>query len=170
MKYLKYYEELNKELSKEVDIIYKDSNLVCLMPKSQKTSKMYGKGTEWCQKDKHGFDLHTKTLNNDKHHYEINFIIRFLFKNKRKIRFTYYPLKNSFYWAKDQHHHLMITTGNDFFNPKPLNINKIRDLEKETLELISKIPQECRDRVNEYIRKNIGKKANDFYIYRDIEY
>ena len=168
---LKYYEELNKELSKEVDIIYKDPNLVCLMPKSQKASKIYGNKTDWCQTKKDGFETHTKTLNTDKHHYEVNFIIRFIFKKeKKKIRFTYYPFKNSFYWAKDQKHHLMITTGCDFFNPKPLNIENVRWMEQSTLELIAKIPQECRDKVNTYINLHKGKKANNFYTYRSTEY
>ena len=89
---------------------------------------------------------------------------------KKKIRFTYYPFKNSFYWAKDQKHHLMITTGCDFFNPKPINIENVRWMEQSTLELIAKIPQECRDKVNTYINLHKGKHPKDFYTYRNTEY
>jgi hypothetical protein len=172
MKYLKYYEELNSELSKEVEIIYKDSNLVCLMPKSQKTSKMYGKGAEWCQKSFTGFNFNsgnfnymTKTSNS-----EINFIVRFLFKkNKgRKIRFTYKPLENIFFWSNESGNHVMFTTGNEFFNPKPKKVNST--IEQDILKLITEIPQECRDKVNEYINLHKGKHPKDFYIYRNTEY
>ena len=179
MKYLKYYEELNTELSKEVDIIYKDPNLVCLMPKSQKASKIYGKDANWCQKGFSGFNFNsgnfnymTKTFNS-----EINFIVRFLFKNNnldkkikrgRKIRFTYKPLENKFFWSNESGNHVMCTTGDDFFNPKPKKANST--IEQDILKLITEIPQECRDKVNEYIKLHKGKHPKDFYTYRNTEY
>jgi len=172
MKYIKYYEELNKDLSQEVDIIYKDSNLICLMPKSQKASKIYGKDANWCQKGFTGFNFNsgnfnfmTKTFNS-----EMNFIVRFLFKkNKgRKIRFTYKPLENLFFWSNESGAHVMFTEGNDFFNPKPKKANSI--IEQDILGLIKEIPQECKDKVINYINIHKGKHPKDFYTYKNTEY
>ena len=57
MKYILLFEELNKEnLRQEVDIIYKDSNLICLIPKTQRASYIYGHKTYWCSKEKGTFD------------------------------------------------------------------------------------------------------------------
>jgi hypothetical protein len=48
MRHIKLFEELTGKYKDETEIIYKDKNLVCLIPKSQMTSRIYGSGTQWC--------------------------------------------------------------------------------------------------------------------------
>ena len=169
MKYLKYYEELNKELSKEVDIIYKDSNLLCMMPKTQKASRIYGKGTKWCQTSRDGFGMWSASLRTN----DINFLIRFIFKNvngkPRKLRFTYEPTMDSFHWANESGIHYFKDYGiSDIFNPK-LDI-KLKKDEKDIIDLIKFIPNECKEKVINYIESKKNIKPNDIYKYNNIEY
>jgi hypothetical protein len=56
--------------------------------------------------------------------------------------------------------------GNNPFDVKPPK-DKIRDLEKDILDQIKLIPQECKDKIIDFIEKN----KNDYkYTYRDTEY
>ena len=47
MKYIKLFEELTGNFKDETTIIYKDKNLVCMIPKSQMSSRIYGQGTNF---------------------------------------------------------------------------------------------------------------------------
>ena len=176
MKYIKYYEELNTELSKEVDIIYKDPNLVCMIPKSQKTSKLYGKGTNWCQTKKMGFEIWSGLEGEKNSNFydrpinaKMGFLIRFLFKNDfkgnkkgRKIRFTYNPIENTFHWANENGKHLFDGNGDNFFNVVPKRKNS--STEEDIIYLISIIPEECKQKVKDYINSNKNKNPSDIYL------
>ena len=45
-------DELKGQYKDEVEIIYRDKNLVCLIPKSQMTSRIFGRKTEWYKNPK----------------------------------------------------------------------------------------------------------------------
>jgi hypothetical protein len=158
----KIYEELTGKYKEETEIIYKDKNLVCLMPKSQMTSSIYGQKTKWCQVSQSGFEGWSGKSNPEN---RLALLIRFLFKNGRKIRFTYF-ISNDFYWANENGSHVLGGEGNNPFNIKPPK-DRIRDTEKDILDQIKLIPQECKDKVLEFIEKN---KKDYKYIYRDKEY
>lgn len=152
-------EELNSKYSKEVEIIYKDKNIVCMLPKSQMTSNMYGKNANWCQLTKSGFNMWTK-------YYGGGILIRFLFKTGRKIRFSYFG-NNTFYWANETGYHVLSGENiENLFNPK-LPKDKERDIEKDILEHIKLIPDKCKQNVISFLKKH--KNGYD-YIYRDEEY
>lgn len=153
-------EELTGKYAEETEIIYKDKNIVCMLPKSQMTSKIYGKDASWCQTTIPGFDMWT-----GKHKSEKSLLIRFLIKGGRKIRFTYFPNKK-FYWANESGWHVLEGEGNPFEVQPPKD--KIRDVEKDILGVIrNMIPQECKEKVLDFIEKNL----KDFkYIYRDENY
>src|SRR3972149_3562154 len=51
-----FLKELTGKFKDEVEIIYRDKNIVCLIPKSQMTSYIYGNKANWCQKEKNGFE------------------------------------------------------------------------------------------------------------------
>lgn len=155
--------ELTGKYKDEVEIIYRDKNLVCMVPKSQMASHIYGRGTKWCQISKSGFDNWSKG----------GLLIRFLFKNGRKIRFTYFIGKyasTGFYWANESGHHILASEGaglNPFIvNPK--RHQYVRDAEKDVMNIIENdIPEECKQKVLEFIKKN--QESYD-YCYSDVDY
>jgi hypothetical protein len=157
----KFNEELTGKYKEETEIIYKDKDLVCMLPKSQMTSSIYGKGANWCQTQVAGFDMWSGKNRNEK-----ALLIRFLIRGGRKIRFTYFPNKE-FYWANESGWHVLKGEGNPF-EANPFKDNNIRDVEKDILDLIKdKIPQECKDKVLEFIEKNLKDYK---YIYRNQNY
>jgi hypothetical protein len=157
----KFNEELTGKYKEETEIIYKDKDLVCMLPKSQMTSSIYGKGANWCQTQVPGFDMWSGKNKNEK-----ALLIRFLIRGGRKIRFTYFPNKE-FYWANESGWHVLKGEGNPF-EANPFKDNNIRDVEKDILDLIKdKIPQECKDKVLEFIEKNLKDYK---YIYRNQNY
>ena len=156
----KFNEELTGKYKEETEIIYKDKDIVCMLPKSQMTSSIYGKGAAWCQTQVAGFDMWSGKNKNEK-----ALLIRFLIRGGRKIRFTYFSNKK-FYWANESGWHVLEGEGNPFEVQAPKD--RIRDVEKDILELIKdKIPQECKDKVIEFIDKNLKDYK---YIYRNQDY
>lgn len=156
----KFNEELTGKYKDETEIIYKDKDIVCMLPKSQMTSSIYGKGANWCQTQVAGFDIWTGKNKNEK-----SLLIRFLIRGGRKIRFTYFPNKE-FYWANESGYHVLEGKGNPFEVQPPKD--RIRDNEKDILELIKdKITQECKDKVLDFIDKNLKDYK---YIYRNLNY
>ena len=156
-----FNEELTGQYKEETEIIYKDKDIVCMLPKSQMASQIYGKKTNWCQVKKPGFEMWSGKNRPEKK----ALLIRFLMRGGRKIRFTYF-IDKQYYWASENGWHVLDGKGNPFEASAPKS--RIRDVEKDILELIKdRIPQECKDKVLEFIDKNI----KDFkYTYRDKEY
>lgn len=154
-------EELTGKYKEETEIIYKDRNLVCMVPKSQMTSHIYGKKTAWCQVTKSGFGMWTKPRKDI-----LGLLVRFLFKSGRKIRFSYFT-DGTFHWANEQGWHvLMGKEGDDVFSPECPKKN-IRDLEKDILEQIRLIPEECKEKVREFLERN---RKEYQYVYREEGY
>jgi hypothetical protein len=159
-------EELTGQYAKETDIIYKDKNLVCMVPKSQVTSHLFGRKTNWCQVTWQGFS--SWSGRGDSNH--LGLLVRFLFKSGRKIRFTY-DTHGEFHWANETGYHVLKgNPGDDVFNPKTPKEN-IRDIEGDILNLIKEIPEECKVKVREFIKENLKDlKYKGEYVYRDQDY
>lgn len=158
---LKTITEISDRIREQIDIIYQDKNLICFVPKTQESSKIYGSNANWCQRHKSGFDMWS----------ERGLLIRFLFKGGRKIRTTYYfkkkrPFDDTYYWANENGWHVL--TGQD---ENPFNAvnrkGRIRSTEKDIIDLIHTIPEECKTKVLEFIKKY--EDGYD-YCYRDEEY
>lgn len=148
---LKLLTELSDEFKNEVEIIYRDKNLVCMIPKTIRASKIYGKDAKWCQKSAVGFNRWSNA----------GLLIRFLFKSGRKIRFTYIFsdkkewYKNEigdFYWANENGHHVLAGDG-DPFKVKSRR-DRGSDIETDILGLINTIPEECKVKVLNFIQEN----------------
>jgi hypothetical protein len=77
MKYIKLF-ELHKE-NDDSYILYRDSNLVVVVPKTLESTRKYSRDTTWCSLDKSGFEEHNITSD----------LIRFHFKNGYKLRLTW---------------------------------------------------------------------------------
>src|SRR3972149_3830355 len=157
-----FFKELTGKFKDEVEIIYRDKNIVCLIPKSQMTSYIYGNKANWCQKEKNGFEGWSKA----------GLLIRFLFKEGgRKIRFTYFTGQNEsrgFYWANESGHHILSEEGKGKNPFEASSKNKtLWPNEIDTLNLINQIPEECKQKVLEFIEKH--KEAYE-YCYKDTEY
>lgn len=157
MNFVRTFEELTGKYKKETVIIYKDKNLVCMLPKSQMTSNIYGQNTNWCQVSKSGFDDWSKGRGSA-------LLIRFLFKNGRKIRFTYF-IDDTFHWASENGFHVLSGSGNPFEAKTKKEI--LRNMEKDIIDLIETIPSECKESVLKFIEKN---KKDFKYTYRKKEY
>lgn len=156
---LQILRELSNRIRENIDIIYQDSNVTCLIPKSQETSKLYGHGANWCQKSKSGFEQWS----------EQGLLVRFLFRGGKKIRFTYYfkdTNLHNYYWAGETGHHVLF---GDTTNPFDVvnTTGRIRGLEQNIIDSIHRIPDECKQKVLEFIRNN----ENGYnYCYNNTEY
>jgi hypothetical protein len=127
---------IKSEMQKEVDIIYQDPNLICMIPKTQRASKIYGGGTNWCQTGKDGFETWAHGA----------FLVRFLFKGGRKIRFTL-DTSGEFHWASERGHHVLKGHGDPFdVMPSAGSI-----IENDIVSLIKEIPEECKKKVRALI-------------------
>ena len=171
MKYIKLFEIHKEELKKEVDIIYRDKNMICLVPKSQMASCVYGQGTRWCTKSKSGFDSHKDSI-----------MFRFIFKSKYKLRLTYDPHGQSD-WSD--------RSGNQFFGKLDIDKNSLFKISKDDItqykfwnkkydptgektnliiKYIKKIPLSCQKAVLNYINENSLnkiKKDKEHVPYKD---
>lgn len=168
---LKVLNELSGAFKDETEIIYRDNNIVCLIPKTQMSSKMYGKDAHWCQVDQAGFYYWSKSA----------LLIRFLFRGGRKIRFSYFikPYNSDgtendsdfsfatgqFYWANENGAHVLKGNGNPFF-PKTKS-DRIRETEMDILNKIKEIPEECKNKVLDFIKQH--QDSYD-YCYRKEEF
>lgn len=156
----KQLNELKGQFKDEVEIIYRDSTIVCMIPKSQMTSFIYGHKAEWCQRRPYGFQEWS----------EMGLLIRFLFKNGRKIRFTYLyddKKKDNYYWANENGFHVLEGMGNPF-EAKAVRADRIRSTEKDIINLITQIPEPCKEKVLHFIKKYKKKKYE--YCKVDSEY
>ena len=145
--------ELDGPYKEETEIIYKDNSIVCLVPKSQMSSKMFGKGTHWCSTSKTGFEMWAKQ----------GLFIRFIFRGGKKIRVTY-MFDGTYNWANENGWHTLEGKGNPF-NPKIKNTGHSN--EQDVYNYIQKIPQECKEKVLNFIVQN--EKQFD-YCYRKEEF
>jgi hypothetical protein len=150
---LKDLSELSGQFKEETEIIYRDNNIICLIPKSQMSAKMYGKGTHWCSTGKCGFDTWSSQ----------GLLVRFIFRGGKKIRFTYLFKTNyegDFNWANENGYHTLKGIGNPF-DVQPTGSKYENEL--DVYNHIKLIPDECKKRVLEFIEKN-RREYN--YIYK----
>lgn len=127
------------EMDAERDIIYQDANLVCMIPKTQRASKIYGAGANWCQKEPGGFDNWS----------EGSLLVRFLFKTGRKLRFTL-DEEGEYHWASERGLHLLYGKGDPFDCRSERG--RTSHLEADILALIATIPEACKTRVREIMQ------------------
>jgi len=126
------------DIKGETEILYKDAHLVCMIPKTQRASKIYGRGTNWCQTTKSGFDNWS----------ESSLLVRFIFKSGRKIRFTL-DEEGEYHWASERGHHVMNGKG-DPFNYVPERGHK-STIEADIMRLVALIPEACKQKVRDVI-------------------
>ena len=149
----KLISELSGDFKDQTEIIYQDHNIIAMIPKSQMSSAMFGKGTKWCQVDA-GFDMWSK----------MGLLVRFLFRGGRKIRFTYFFNKDNswshdhdYYWANENGAHVLFGDNNPF---DVVPEGKIHDTERDILKKITEIPDECKNKVLEFIE--LHRKSYDY--------
>lgn len=121
-----------EEMRKEVDILYKSPDLVCMIPKTQRASRIYGGGTNWCQTKREGFEAWSQS----------SFLVRFLFKGGRKVRFTI-DKQGEFHWASERGHHVLKGEGDPF----DVEVSARSTTERDIMDLIDRIPEECKQKV-----------------------
>lgn len=120
----------------ETEILYRDANLICMIPRTQRASRIYGRGTNWCQTTKPGFDNWS----------EDSLLVRFIFKSGRKIRFTL-DEDGVYHWASERGHHVMNGQGDPFdYVPE-----RQSTIEADIIRQIALIPEACKQRVREVI-------------------
>lgn len=149
--------EMSDRMKNEIEIIYRDPNLLCFIPKSQMAANIYGQKTNWCSTTKSGFDMWAKH----------GLLIRFFFKNGRKIRLTYTFNNHGYNWAREDGYHEFNRANTNPFEVTPYNSNKWDDRKKDIYEYILKIPDQCKNKVLEFI--NLHKEKYD-YCFRDDQF
>lgn len=170
MKYLKRFKiyELNGSFKDETEIIYKDNNLVCLIPKSQKSAYLFGSRTGWCFTKKADFDSYTK---ND------TIIINFLFKEKSrryssgsfgyKLRLMYFPINKRSDWGDASgftclsHHGDPFKITNDVKQESLDKFPDNQDMIHEIVERLDSIPMDCKQKVFKYLNKEVNFTYNN---------
>jgi hypothetical protein len=166
VKYIKRFnEELSNNFKNEVEMLFRDENLVCLIAKSQKAAHIYGYRTKWCNVKKQRWDELTFDHK--------NIVIFFMFKEKSgeygshgyKLRLLYEPEHQSGDWGDSSGVHILHFHQKDpfkvTFDPKTNEESEIRAM----LRILS-IPDECKEIVKKYLW---GEKDID-YIKKDQEY
>lgn len=152
-------EHTKADIRSQVEIIYKDPNIICMIPKTQAVSNIYGHGTFWCQTEMSGFQSWARQ----------GLLIRFITKAGRKFRFTYFFEESGkfhsadYYWSNEKGQHILEGDGNPFEVRPPKD--RIRDVEKDVLDLIATVPQECRDKVLKFIAAH--RKSYDYCLNYD---
>ena len=63
MRYLKLFEEFTGKVTDEADIVYRDKNLVIIVPKTPGATRKYSRDTIWCSNSETGFYGHHSTAN-----------------------------------------------------------------------------------------------------------
>jgi hypothetical protein len=124
------------DIKGETEILYKDAHLVCMIPKTQRASMIYGRGANWCQRRPDGFERWS----------ENSLLVRFLFKSGRKIRFTI-DHEGHYHWATEKGHHVMLGQG-DPFSYEPWRSSS---MEADLIALIATIPEACKSKVRALI-------------------
>ncbi len=150
MRHLKLFEEFKGKITDEADIVYKDSNLLIIVPKTPEATKKYSRNTDWCSNSKSGFYCHYPTSN----------LFRFHFKDGYKLRLTWDYLKwkgdysGGTHWGQGgkldgksvSYYHIRPRDEN---NPFEFDYDK-DDHRKMMVDRIASIPEEARKKVIEY--------------------
>lgn len=167
MKYLLLYEELTKKIIKdEVNIIYQDNNLICLIPITQRASHIYGHNTNWCTTTKQTFNEIAE--DGDK------LLIRIIFKDGYKMRLSYDLETKIMDWSdKSSIHYFEKHSDDPFFitqkdlEDETINKNEILKFKIQNLfNRIESLPLKCRENIMYMI--NNKRKIN--YQFTDKEY
>jgi len=173
MKHIFLFEELTGKYKEQTEILYKDKNLVCLIPRSQMTSNLYGKKTNWCSAISCDmFDEWTSR----------NLLFRFLFKDS-KIRLTYNYIDYTFNWALEDGWHMFSHDKHDVWkNPfeitefeldnflKKIDSPTYKKKTRRLFDKIHKIPDLCQHIVIEFIRKFNRQLPKDYYFKSNSRY
>lgn len=166
MKYLLLKEELEKEcIKQEVDLIYRDKDLICLIPKTQRASYIYGQKTYWCSTKLDQFNEIVEDAD--------KLLFRFIFKNGYKMRLTYDLATKNMDWSdRSSVHYFEGKKENPFKVPntevqKELKLYpKYKDKIFDLIEHISNIPKDCKTKILEIIKS--GKRVD--YKFSEDEY
>lgn len=171
MKILKFTEYINEELSPsmrdKVDIVYRDTNLVILVPKTYEVSKKYSLKTRWCSNDIGMFLKHNERDN----------LYRLLFKNGKKIRLTWSYVDEIGYgagchWGTGWDPEKTGIERGSYSWIHPLDNNepfefdidqmKSKGFSDERIKLakdITELPQEAKEAIIEYQKKDLSNKV-----------
>lgn len=150
MRYIKLFEEFKGKITEEADIVYKDSNLLIIVPKTPEATKKYSRNTNWCSNNKGGFYCHFPTSN----------LFRFHFKDGFKLRLTwdYVEWTGNFsggtHWGQGgkvggveiPYYHIRPKDENDPFHFEYMK----EDYRKPMVDRILSIPDEAKRKVIEY--------------------
>lgn len=172
MRYIKLYEIYKDNL--DSTILYRDSKLVIIVPKTHESTIKYSKYTDWCTINKNSFEEHNITAD----------LIRFHFKDGYKLRLTWDYLSHE---AHDNDYTGGTHWGcggvvdginkiyynirpDDENNPFNFSYNR-NDYRQEMVDYIQKIPKEAIDEVTKYHNKQVeSNKSDALYnkLYNDI--
>ncbi len=131
--------ELSPENREQVDVLYKNSNMVVVVPKSYKMCDKYSKNTKWCSRDETMYNIWR----------EKGFLFRFLFPHHNKIRLTW-EWDGSFNWGSG---------GNiPYIEISSTYLNKQNPFDKDAIEQLKRF----------WTAKNYWHISNE-YIYRYIK-
>lgn len=159
MKHLKLFEEFEKEcIKQEIDLIYRDRDVVCLIPKTQRASYIYGKRTFWCSTRMDTFEEIAEGGD--------VILFRFIFKDGYKMRLTYDLSTKLMDWSdKSSVHYFEGNKDNPFkisnseIDKELTKYSKYKDKIFKLSERINSIPKICKDKIIDIIK---SKKRVDY--------
>jgi hypothetical protein len=167
--------ELSPENRDKVDVIYKDSNLVVVVPKVYEMCKLYSKGTKWCS----GGNLNLKEYmyNADEVMRDMfnkwskdGILFRLLFRGGDKLRLTW-ELDGGFSWGSGGKEYKEITWH--YIGKNPFDLRKLTRMKSYWEEKgiwdegneyiwqhLKLIPKGAADTIVEYYKKAKYLKKN----------
>lgn len=144
--------ELSGYYQENVDIVYKDNNLVVLAPKTSKAASKYSRGTEWCSQSSSGFCSHRRS----------EMLFRFLFKDGYKLRLNTRKDGVAGHWGGPKGETTSYPMLHFMRNPKNIrNLNFVPSNDNNLMiQHINSIPDNIMSKVINYTNDNL-KEVNE---------
>lgn len=104
MKHFQYINEISSENAKKIIRVYEDDELLIILPLSKRFVAVFS-DPSWCSSQDAGINYHTE---------KGGLFFRFLFKDGKKLRMTWYPTLK-FTWSDQEQSHIA-GNGNPFID------------------------------------------------------
>lgn len=128
--------EIGSKRAKDTDVIYRDSNLVVVVPLSYESAKSFSRGTQYCTGGdcSRGNEATSKGMYNS-HIKRGDILYRILFKNGTKVRLTWNGDINDrdFHWGLGKKNDYPVFTSRNMDNP--FDLEKLDEVRMNQLEL-----------------------------------
>lgn len=118
--------EIGSKRSKDTDIVYRDNNILIVVPKSFESCQSYSQKTKYCTRDKVMYMGHSSRGDD---------LFRIFFKNGTKVRLTWTP-DGDFHWGLgEKTSYAVFTKRNNFKSNNPFSFKELENIRQEQINI-----------------------------------